>query len=430
MTTKRDLTDRFLRSLKPAAPGKRYIEYDGQVPHFGVRVTDRCADECKGSFVLVTRFPGSKNPTAREIGNYPGMSLATARTVARAWLEDLRQGVDPKAKQAEARRQEEKKRADTFSATFESFAEDHLSALRSGAAVKTAIARHVTPRWGDRPMAEIRRADLIELGRTLKRDTPIAANRIVTNLKVFGKWLEDQGILESSPFATVKRPSKENPRDRVLSDIEIRAKWEACGELGAFGRAFRLMLATGQRRTEVGGMRWTELDRDRALWTLPSGRTKANRSHEVPLSALALSILDECPRFADFVFSTGKSGEGGEARPISGWGKAKDKLDALALKRLRAWAEERGEEPPAELASWHLHDLRRTCATNLARLGVDRVVIAKILNHAEGGVTQIYDRYRYEAEKRRGLDLWAQRLAAIVAGGDSANVVRLADRMG
>jgi integrase len=434
MAKKRDFTDRFLKSLKPAESGKRYIEYDAQVPHFGIRVSDRCTDECKGAFVLVTRFPGSDNPTARRIDEYPGMALGKAREIAREWLDDIRQGIDPKIKAEELRRQEERKRADSFSATFESFAEDHLSTLRSGVAVKAAISTHVVPQWGDRPISAIRRADANELIRMLKKDMPIGINRIVAYLKKFGGWLVDQDILEASPFAAVKRPTKETKRDRVLSDIELCAIWEACGELGAFGRAFRFMLATGQRRTEVGAMTWAELDRKQALWTLPRGRTKANRGHEVPLSALALSIIEECPKIGDFVFSTGRSGPlraggNGEPRPISGWGKAKAKLDTLALQRLRALAEERGEEPPAEFAEWHLHDLRRTCATNLARLGVDRITISKILNHSEGGVTAIYDRHRYDAEKRRALDLWAQRLAAIVAGDDTGgNVVTLTGR--
>lgn len=433
MTTKRDLTDRFLRSIKPAPKGKRPIIWDAQIRGFGIRVTEHSRPDDIGSFVLVARFPGSPHPAPRKIGDYPALSLAAAREIAREWLEDIRRGIDPKVKAEGRRRQEEQRRADSFSATFESYAEDRLSALRTGDVVKSVIRKHVTPRWGDRPISEIRRTDALELIRTLRKDMPIGTNRIVAYLKTFGAWLVDQDILEASPFANVKRPTKETQRDRVLADREVAAIWQACGELGAFGRAFRFMLATAQRRSECGGLTWAELDRQQALWSLPSSRTKAARRHEVPLSALALAILDECPRIGDFVFSTGPSGPlrawgNGEPRPISGWGKAKAALDRLALERLRALAEERGEESPAEFPEWHLHDLRRSVATNLARLGVDRVVIAKILNHAEGGVTQVYDRYRYEAEKRRGLDLWAQRLAAIVAGGDSGNVVTLAGR--
>ena len=434
MTTKRDFTDRFLKSIKPAPEGKRPIIWDAQIRGFGIRITEHCSDDNKGTFVLVVRFPGSLHPAPRAVGNYPAMPLAEARAIAREWLEDIRQGVDPKVKAEGRRRQEEQRRADSFSATFKSYAEDRLSALRTGDVVKSVIRKHVTPRWGDRPISEIRRTDALELIRTLRKDMPIGTNQIVAYLKTFGAWLVDQDILEASPFANVKRPTKETQRDRVLTDVEIRAIWEACAELGAFGRAFRLMLVSGQRRTECGAMTWAELDRKQALWTLPAARTKASRSHQIPLSGLALAILDECPKIGDFVFSSGRSGPAraggnGEPRPISGWGKAKAALDKLALGRLRELAEERGEEPPAEFPEWHLHDLRRTAATNLARLGVDRVVISKILNHSEGGVTAIYDRHRYHSEMRRGLGLWARRLGEIVSGGDAGGtVVTLAHR--
>jgi integrase len=123
--------------------------------------------------------------------------------------------------------------------------------------------------------------------RTQKKDIPIGRIEL-SHLGKFGRWLEDQDIVEASPFANVKRPTKEIQLDRVLSNVEIRAIWEACGELGAFGRAFRFMLVSGQRRTEVGAMAWAELDRKQALWNLPRGRTKADRAHEVPLSAGAV----------------------------------------------------------------------------------------------------------------------------------------------
>src|ERR1019366_646681 len=114
MAAKRDFTDRFLKALKPAEPGKRYIAFDAQIPGFGIRVTDRCSDECKGAFVLVTRFPGSSNPAPRRIGDFPAMPLAKARQIAREWREDIRQGVDPRAKEETRRRAEDRRRKDTF----------------------------------------------------------------------------------------------------------------------------------------------------------------------------------------------------------------------------------------------------------------------------------------------------------------------------
>jgi integrase len=359
-------------------------------------------EENKGSFVLVTRFPGSTNPVPRRIGDYPAMSLAKAREIAREWREDLRQGVDPKAKEAERRREEERRRGDTFAAVFLAFADDHLSTLRTGAEVRRAVERHVVERWGRRPIFEIRRADVNELVRTLRKDAPIAANRVLAYLKTFFTWAVDQELIEASPAASVKRPSKEVKRDRVLTDSEIRAIWQACGALGAFGRAFRFMLATGQRRSEVGEMSWAELDRTQRLWTLSRERTKADRAHEVPLSGLAMAIIEECPPLGDFVFSTGR------ARPISGWSKAKAALDAKS-----------------GVTNWHVHDLRRTVATNMARLGVDRVVIGKVLNHAENEVTAVYDRHQYDREKRRALEVWGERLAAIIEPKNPTNIVSI-----
>jgi len=241
----------------------------------------------------------------------------------------------------------------------------------------------------------------------LRKEAPIAANRVLAYLKTFFTWAVDQELIEASPAASVKRPSKEVKRDRVLTDSEIRAIWQACGALGVFGRAFRFMLVTGQRRSEVGEMTWSELDRTQRLWTLSRERTKADRAHEVQLSDLAMAIIEECQLLGDFIFSTGR------ARPISGWSKAKAALDAKS-----------------GVTNWHVHDLRRTAATNMARLGVDRVVIAKVLNHAEPEITAVYDRHRYDHEKRRALDLWGERLASIIDGTDEGNVVSLATARG
>lgn len=423
MGAKRDFTDRFLKAIKPAGTGKRVIFFDAQIPGFGIRVTDRSTKESAGAFVLVTRFPGGRNPVPRRIGDYPVMPLAKAREIAREWRENIRQGIDPKVKVAEWQRQEARRMADTFAAAFEAFAEDHLSTLRTGSVVKRTIERHAYPAWAERPISGIRRTDVNELVRSLKRDAPIGANRLLAYLKKFFAWAADQELIEASPSAAIKKPSKENQRDRVLTEAEILAIWQACGELGAFGRAFKLMLLTGQRRTEVGKMAWAEVDLKEKIWTLPRERTKADRTHEVPLSDLALSIMQDCPKLGPFVLSTGrnarkpKTGVG----PISGWGKAKGKLDNAL--------EKAASQGGGAIAEWHLHDLRRTCATFLAKLGTDRIVISKILNHAEGGVTGVYERHRYDHEKRRALALWSECLAAIVAQTDGGNVVSLPSRV-
>jgi integrase len=429
MAAKRDFTDRFLKSIKPTAPGKRTIFFDAQIPGFGIRVTERSTDECKGSFVLVTRYPGSPNPAPRRIGDYPVMRLAEAREIAREWRRDIARGIDPKEKAAEAAREQQRLRANTFGAAFATFAEEHLKTLRTGAAVEAAVKSHIFPVLENRPMREIRRSEILAPINRLKKESPIAANRVLAYLKKFFAWALENEIIDDSPAASIKRPTaeKDRERERVLADWEIRAFWWACGEMGAFGRAFRFMLATGQRRSEVGAATWSEIDKGEALWTLGKARTKANRLHNVPLSEISLSIIDDCPKVGDFVFASGRSGvarEGQDPRPValSGWGKAKERLDSLMLKHTEA----NGQRPAEEIEEWRLHDLRRTAATHMARLGVDRLVISKVLNHAEGGVTQRYDRHRYDVEKRAALDRWALHLQAIVDGKTGGNVVQFA----
>jgi integrase len=423
MAAKRDFTDRFLKAVKPTAPGKRAIFFDAQIPGFGIRVTERSTDECKGAFVLVTRYPGSSNPAPRRIGDYPVMTLAEAREIARDWRRDIAKGIDPKEKAAEAAREQQRLRANTFGSAFTDYAEDRLRTLRTGAAVEAQVRKHVFPSLENRPMREIKRAEIHALLKQVKKNAPIGVNRITAYVKKFFLWAIENDLVDDSPAAAIKRPTseKDRARDRVLNDWEIRAFWLACGEMGAFGRAFRFMLATGQRRTEVGAAAWGEIDKSRALWTLTKGRTKANRAHDVPLSGLSMSIIDECPKLGDFVFASGKSGNAGGQVALVGWSKAKERLDELMLTHARD-----GREELKEIEEWRLHDLRRTAATHMAKLGVDRLVISKILNHAEGGVTKTYDRHRYEAEKRAALDRWALRLQAIVTGAEAPNVLEFA----
>src|SRR5580658_3390872 len=241
MTEKRDFTDRFLKSVKPTVPGKRAIFFDAQVPGFGIRVTERSTHECKGSFVLVTRYPGSPNPTPRRIGDYPIMSLSEAREVAREWRRDIAKGIDPKEKAAEAAREQQRLRANTFAAAFANFAEDHLKTLRTGAAVDAAVKNHVFPALESRPMREIRRSEILALINRLKKESPIGSNRVLAYLKKFFAWALENELVDDSPAASIKRPipEKDRERDRVLTDWEICAFWRACGEMGAFGRAFR-----------------------------------------------------------------------------------------------------------------------------------------------------------------------------------------------
>jgi integrase len=425
-TLKRDLTDRAIRAFKPAASGKRYIESDAQVSGFGVRVTDKGHK----SFVLVTRYPGATQPAPRAIGDYPTMDLAEARRIAREWRDDIAKGIDPKDKaeavrhNAEAaRREADRRRANTFRTAFEAYAKEHLAALRTGAIVAGVIEKHVMPVLGDRPLAEITRADANELLRAIARQTPTHSLRIKSYLSRFGRWAEDDERVAESPFARLRRFAKEQPRDRILRSPEIRAIWRACDRMGVFGRAVRVMLATGQRRSEVGDMEWREVDHERKVWVIPKERTKASRAHAVPLSPLPLSILADCPRLGAHVFTTRNASRDGGTIPISGWSKAKTRLGAFAVEALR----EMTGDSEAMIPEWRLHDLRRTAASLMTESGVSRLVVSKVLNHAEQGVTgKHYDLFEYLPQKTQALNLWGRRLAAIVEGReDPDNVVAL-----
>jgi hypothetical protein len=227
MVEKRDFTDRFLRSIKPAEAGKRVILWDAQVPGFGLRVSDKSSADNKGAFVLVTRFPGSANPAMRRIGDYPATSLADARRIAREWREDIRKGVDPKTKKAELQREEARRRADTFAAVFEDYAAERLDRLRTGGEAKRTIQKHAMPAWGSRPISDIHRTDVKALIRDLHKTAPFASNRLLVLLKTFFSWAAEEELIEASPAAAVRPLAKENERTHVLTDTEIRALWRA-----------------------------------------------------------------------------------------------------------------------------------------------------------------------------------------------------------
>jgi integrase len=393
-----------------------------------VRVTDKGHK----SFVLVARFPGDKHPTPRAIGDFPSTGLAEARERAREWKEDIRKGVDPKdkaeaAKRAAeaARREAERRTANTFRAAFEAFAEEHLSTLRTGGGVEGAIRKHVYPVLGDRPLSVITRADGNEVLRTIAitRQNPTHARRVKAYLHKFGRWAEQDERVEASPFANLKTFGREQARDRILTTVEIRAVWRACDRMGVFGRVVRFLLATAQRRSEVGDMEWRELDQERKVWLIPRERMKADRAHLVPLSPLALSVLAEQPKLGSHVFASTRSAPRGDTISISGWSKFKSRLDALAVEAFRQLTGDTEKTIP----EWRLHDLRRTAASLMTERGVSRFIASKVLGHAEQTVTgKHYDLYEYLPEKTQALNVWGARLTAIVEGRERPeNVVAL-----
>src|SRR5215468_10245097 len=344
------------------------------------------------------------------LGSYPALGLKDARALGAKALRAVAEGRDPGREKAEAR----SARADSVDLVVEEFLERHVrrsNRTRTQEETERLFRLHILPRWRGRMISDISRRDVIEMvDRAVDRGSPVAANRALTVTKTFFNWSVARDILTASPAQGVKPPTAEKSRDRVLDDAELKLVWEAAGQIGyPFGTMTRLLIATGQRRDEVAKMRWEEVDLGRRLWTLPRERVKADRPHEVPLSTVALDILKAVPRLAGSPYVLTTNG----AAPSSGFGKNKKKLDGLL---------------PTKMAPWRLHDLRRTCASALARLAVPVHVTEAVLNHRSGvisGVTAVYQRYDFASEKAAALQTWSDFLTALVEGKPASKVVRL-----
>jgi integrase len=257
--------------------------------------------------------------------------------------------------------------------------------------------RHLLRDWGPyhaRPAASLTRADLARHKLKLKAEHgPIAANRSAASLRAALTWAVDQGLLDTVPPFPRMAKGEERGRDRVLSLDELRAIWAATAGGSDHDVIVRLLMLSGQRREEVGGMRWAELDLERGLWSLPGSRTKNGRAHQVPLSRQAVALLGarEGLPGREYVF--------GEAEgSFSGWSRCKRRLDARS-----------------GVSGWTLHDLRRSFVTHLAELGISPHVIEAAVNHVsghKGGIAGVYNRAVYGPEKARATQAWADHLLA------------------
>lgn len=400
------LTELLVAKVAPP-PSGRVTLWDAMLPGFGLRVTDKGAK----SWIIMYRLGGRTAPRKRlKLGAYPMLSLANARAQARNAFHEVARGIDPAAKHVD-------RKPDTFEEVAHEFIERHAKPKNRGWRYQEAdIKRELTPLWGARPITEITRRDVLDvLDRVSGRTSPVRANRILALVRKLFAWCLDRGILETSPAASVKPPGREASRDRVLSDDEIRHVWKACDHLGyPFGVIFKLLLVTAQRRDEVGTMKWTDVDLSKGVWTVPREISKNGIANEVPLSPLAVSILSSVPRYvrADgredpLVFPAAN----GSGKPASGYSKAKMRLDRLIN-------EQRSDDEIGEMPRWWLHDLRRTAASSMARLGVAPHLIERVLNHVSGsqsGVAGVYNRYGYLSEKKDTLDHWAEYLTAVIA---------------
>jgi len=384
------LTDRFCDRAKSSGPQCDY--FDETVSGLALRVSRQGVK----AWTLHFTSPSGRR-TRLTFGRYPSISLANARALA----------LDAKSAVAEGRDPRRPTDAMTVNDLAARYVELHASTLRSADEIKRRIYRNIVPVIGNVKLSELHRRDATRVvDAVTKRNAPGEAKQCFGDLRGMLRWAVSRGDLDHNPIEGMKKPQGSKPRERVLSDDEIRTLWNSLPQALARNpehqRVIKLCLVTGQRVGEVVGMTQSELDRKHKLWRLPGTRTKNGHPHTVPLSPLAIELIGKGDSEQVFPNST--------CDP------------SLAVSRIIYRAQDRFGIP-----HWTVHDLRRTALTGMAKLGVAPIVLGHIANHrttTKAGMTlSVYVHHAYEKEKREALELWADRLQGIIAGG--AEVVQL-----
>jgi integrase len=426
----KDLTDVRVRNAKPT--DSQYEIFDRSVGGFALRVTP------SGSKSFVVNFRCNGKNRRMTLGNAAVMRLGEAREAAMVAKAKAKSGIDPmdekrqqdegmlREQQAEARRDER-----NFTAVADLYIQRYARGSGKVPNKKTwrederVFAKYVIPRWGDRYIDDIGRADVVALLDAVEDENGLyMSNRVLATVRKLFNWaLVERAMLEVTPIVPGMARKGEKKRTRVLNVNEIGSMWMATGTLGyPFGPLFRLLLATGQRRDEVASAKWSQMDLEQALWTIPSLDTKADRGdHLVPLNTVAMKIITALPRIdgSDLLFPTSSNA----TRPVSGFSKAKARCDQLTKSK------EFSKAGMVAVSDWRLHDLRRSMATIMEdELGIAPHVIGACLNHdpqSYKGITATYTVGRLLDDRRRALDAWGQKLESILDPDVADNVVTL-----
>ena len=371
-------------------PSSDLVYWDVGFPGFGVKVTPKG----RKVFVVLYRTGGAGSKLRKyTIGPYGRVTLHQARVAAQRVFAAKVEGRDPAAEKREAKRRVV---ADRVEGLLESFIAQRLSQNRSAGEVARLLRREVGQAWTGKSIHEISKRDVVDvISAVEQRGAPVAANKTLKSIKTFLRWCVGRAVLDQSPAEGVPLPTKEVARDRVLDDHELAQVIIAARNIGGpYGGIVELLALTGQRREEVAGLAWQELDLQQRVWTIPKSRTKNAKAHAVHLSEQSIEVLRRAHRHGPLVFSMLGT------KPFQEFSKAKSVLDQLS-----------------GVNGWRLHDLRRTCVSGMARLGVAPHVADKILNHLSGtisGVAAVYQRHEFLAERQAALDLWGAHIGQLL----------------
>ncbi|MDG1316400.1 MAG: tyrosine-type recombinase/integrase, partial [Paracoccaceae bacterium] len=384
MTLELNFTDAWLKKLKPSS--ERQDFRDRSTRGLQLRNTTNGVKTFSFAFRL-----GLKTGRVT-IGKYPDIDLKFARHRVDHMRGLIAQGIDPRREKDELK-EKAKMTVDAMASMFiEKYAKPRNKSWKQA---ESNLRLYLIPELGQMPIAAVKRSDIHEiLDDLISQEKFTAANRALAHIKKFFGWLVERGYLENSPADHIKSRFKEQRRERVLSDNEIRALWIASESMSAPYKSWiRLLLLCGQRRVETACLRRSQLQDD--CWNLQGADTKNKQSHVVPLSNQAKAIMDDLLQTeGEYLFKTGRIGDA----PINGFSKAKAQMDELS-----------------GITDWRWHDLRAAVGTNITKLGYDRLIMQRIINHKDGSVTAAYDLYSYLNEKRAALQSWADRLDEICA---------------
>lgn len=394
------LTKQQIDSVQPSA--KDVYLWDTSPPGFGVRIRSSGAK----TFIFSYRPGGGRSASKKRhtIGRYGKITLEQARTLAQQLAGHVAAGGNPAAERA-AKRIEDIRDKQTVEAMAEEFVERYAKPRnRSWQEYKRILDRYVKPDLGRRPLHELTRRDISTLLDTVADSNgAVMADHVLAVIRKLCNWHATRDDDFRSPIVAgmARMRPTDIARDRVLDDDEIRAIWNALGNIpGPFSPLVKFLFFTAQRRQEAAEARWVEFDG--ATWTIPVERYKTKRANVVPLAQSAAALVADLPKLGEFLFTnSGKAA-------FNGFSKAKAELDKIC-----------------GVQNWRLHDIRRTSRTLMVRAGVRPDIAERVLGHVIPGVAGIYDRHDYLQEKTAALQALDQQLRLIISGPAVSNVIPL-----